>query len=179
MRRIAVTTTASLILSAAIASAQTAAPFDAILHLGEAIVITTRSGQLERGVVLSVSPASVTIKSGRKTNALSMSDVQRIERSYRDPVTDGLKHGALAGLVIGATLGVIGASSDCGNRDTFLNFCSPEGFLVVGGLLGGYGAGIGAAIGVTSDALIQSRRLIWPVSIATRGGVSLRFTIHW
>ena len=95
----------------------------------------------------------------RETETLRNAAPERFQ--VRDGVGDGAKKGALIGLGIGLGVGVIGFAAACAEDDSFLDFCSGQGFLLMTGVFGGYGAGIGAGIGLVADALHDGRRDVW------------------
>jgi len=119
-----------------------------LLQPGDDVYVTDTSGDESRVRVTAVSPLSLTVRNGNQPRVLMSNDIREIKRTRRDPVTNGLAIGILSGFGSSALylLAVCQEGVDC----------SGIGTLTIAGA-----TGLGAAIGVTIDALVPKRETIY------------------
>ena len=149
---------------------QTAAAqsIDEVVGPGRVVRIDDRDGNTHTGKVFSVSAQTLVLMVGDKKETIPAGRIWSIRIPYKDRLTDGARKGALAGLVIGAGFGVIGAISTCGKQPQFINLCSAGDATLVAAVFGAYGAGIGGAAGLIGDALHPSYRTVWRAPVTTK-----------
>ena len=172
----------------AAAAQEPAPPVSSAVSAGQKVLLNLKSGMTRDGVVWSSSANAIELMKDGRRETVAATDISTITLVYRDPISDGAKKGALYGLAIGAALGVVGVLPACREEDSFLDLCSPIGFLLFGGIFGGFGTGIGAAAGVIGDAYRLSSREVWRASGSSRFSVSAlagpgraggKLTIRW
>ena len=131
-----------------------------LLQPGDDVYVTDTSGDESRVRVAAVSPVSLTARNGNQLRVLMSSDIREIKRTRRDPVTNGLAIGIVSGFGSSALylLAVCREGVDCSSIGTPL---------IAGA------TGLGAAIGVTIDALIRKRETIYQNPAAGRRSLSV------
>jgi hypothetical protein len=119
-----------------------------LVQPGDDVYVTDTSGDESRVRVAAVFPLSLTVRNGNQLRVLTANDIREIKRTRRDPVTNGLAMGILTGFGSSALylLAVCREGVDC----------SGIGAATMAGA-----TGIGAAIGVTIDAVIRERETIY------------------
>jgi hypothetical protein len=147
--------TIALLVVCGTASAQTSANHlrDQVKE-GQKVAVTDEQGRELRGRILNLTADSLTLADRGRREAVQYDQIVKIDR------VDDLRNGALIGLGVGLGLFALEAvaSSEAGLTLT------PAGYLVVGALYGGLGAGAGAGI----DALIGGTRNIYQRGRSTR-----------
>ncbi len=176
-----------LLAARAAAEGQTApspATIDTAVHSGNKVVVGIKGGATRKGTVFTVSPTSLELLVDKHKETISAGDIWVIKIEYVDRLTDGVKKGALIGLIAGLSFGLALVAEDCGNGGSY---CTAGGFLAAAGMMGGFGTGIGAGVGAIGDASQKSTRVVWPVPaspsrIAVNGlahGTGARVVIRW
>jgi len=156
------------LMTASAEAQQLAGSFDQLLVLvkpGDTLTITDGTGQRMQGTLTQLSASSLVLDVSGALRQFQESDVNTIEK--RGP--DSLRNGALIGMAVGAgILGVgIAASANSSEGDASL---FAFGALVY--------AGVGGAIGIGIDALIEGRRVIYAGSNSTRTTLSISPVLH-
>jgi hypothetical protein len=126
-------------------------------RIGDSVIVTDSSGREQKGKVLDFSPKSLSLAIHGKRRELPASDIRALDLQNRD----SLKNGALIGFGIGmgvATVGVIAVAANSHSGEDIA-------IMAVGGTLI-YG-GIGAALGLLVDALVEERLPIYR-AVATK-----------
>jgi len=145
---------------------------DEVVGPGRVVRVDDRDGHIHKGKVFSVTAQTLVLMVGDRKETIPASRIWSIRMPYQDPLTDGTRKGALVGLVLGAALGVLGATSTCGDHE-IINFCSGSGATFSAAVFGAYGAGIGAATGLIGDALLPSYRVVWRAPVTSKIAFSL------
>lgn len=166
-----------------------AAVIGSLVSAGDRVAITTADGVIRQGRVLSMTTAAIELQLAetKQHAAIPFERVRRVDAWHRDPVTDGLKLGAVAGVATGVVIGVIGVTAECHDRDPHES-CTAAEVLTSLGVATGLGAAAGAALGTAVDALHLSVGEVWrapgsaavvwsPILAPRRAG--LRFTVRW
>jgi hypothetical protein len=84
-----------------------------------------------------------------------MAQMDVLEIKKKDPISNGVKTGALIGAGVGGGLGVLGALFFCGDAD-----CAPEA-VAVAALSIGFSADNGAAVGALVDAISNRTPVVY------------------
>ena len=144
-----------LLLLSAPALAQSADPIDIRLVAKHPIVyITDIDGTETKGRLRRVDPSSITIDGPSGERSIERQKVLSIHRRG-----DSVASGAIAGALVGATLGALAlADGGCGALLSPYERCPARTFAGVMGVCGGLGAGVGIGI----DALFRGRTQIYP-----------------
>jgi hypothetical protein len=116
---------------------------------GSKITVIDASGQTVKGQVVTLSATSLRLSVAGATRELAERDVDQV----RQRRADSLANGAKIGLAVGAGLGALGAIAIAASDEE-----GEWGYVVVGAAV--Y-AGLGTAIGVGIDALIEKDRPIY------------------
>jgi hypothetical protein len=123
------------------------------LTAGSTLWITDTGGRVLKGTLAGLSPTSIRLAGQPRTVEFSAAQVVKIEMAERDPVTNGLGWGALAGLGGGMLVGMAaGKMADCEGQDDCVG---PGGLALVFGLIGG---GVGMAAGAAVDGVTPGPR---------------------
>ena len=150
------------------------------LNAGETVSVTIESGEVIRGEVARVSGTILALK--RPGRDLAAQDVLRIDHSRTFK-----KRGALIGFGAGFSIGALAAASeDCRGSGFGPCFSGPRVVLVLGGLVGLWGAGVGTLVGafIHTDRVMflrarsgSARTAIAP--LLWRGHAGLRIQREW
>ena len=135
----------------AIAQTGTTAGFASLLHKGDVVWLTTRSGIIHEGTVLSIGPTTIDLRGSGMKSTVTLADVWRVDAKVRDTVKDGLLTGLLIGAAGGAVFGFVGSISSC-HDSGIVDLCSPRGFGLTMGGGPADGAGLGLAGGIGAAA---------------------------
>ena len=141
---------------------------------GDTIYLTDQSGRERRGRLIDLSSAALTVSFDGEARELPESSIRRIRQRQPDP----LWMGGTIGAAIGGGLGVALASfsEECSHNSTSSGCVGPVLSM----------AGLGAAVGIGVDALIQGRKVIYEgsgLSVQVRplvapGGVGIRVSVQ-
>ena len=149
------------------------------LKAGETVSVTIESGEVIRGEVERVSDTILALK--RPGRDLAAQDVLRVDHSRTFK-----QRGALIGFGAGFSIGALGAASDDCRGSFGPCFSGPGGVLVLGGIVGLWGAGVGTLVGafIHTDRVIflrarsgSARTGVVPLLWRSRAG--LRMQVEW
>ena len=132
---------------------------------GDTLTITDGTGQRMRGKLTQLSSSSLVLDVAGALRQFQESDVNTIEKRG----SDSLRNGALIGMAVGGGIAGIGIAASANSSDA-------DASLFVFGTL--VYAGVGAAIGMGIDALIEGRRVIYAGSHATRTTLNISPIVH-
>jgi len=153
--RTSATFTIALLIFCGTASAQTSAnDLRGQVKEGQKVAVTDEQGRELRGRIVNVTTDSLTLARGDRREAVQYDQIVKIDR------VDDLRNGALIGLGVGLALFALDAVVSSENGITL----NPAGYVVIGALYGGLGAGAGAGL----DALIGGNRSIYQRGRSTR-----------
>lgn len=143
-----------------------------VVSVGQTVWVTTTDGGTRKGVVFSVSASVLELLTDQRKLVVSFGDVSKVEVAVRDSLTNGIRNGLLAGGLSGVALGIFVVASDCAHPSSFLNFCSRSAFVDLAGMVGLWGAGIGAIAGWLVDASTYERRVVYRAGRSVSVGVA-------
>jgi hypothetical protein len=132
-----------------------------IVKPNEVVTITEARGGVTRGKIARITDSSIAVLTRGQLKTFSEQDVLEIRQRRADPLNNGAKYGAIAGLGFG-TLYAAGAVTllDCN--------------LGCGVLIGGLYTAVGAGIGVGIDAMIVRESTVFVKTKSPLHGFSIR-----
>ena len=136
------------------------------VRIGDTIRIVDPAGKQTQGKFEGLANSSLRIQVNGITREFREPLIREIHLKYRDPISDGLRKGAVIGAVAGVAFGLVAVASEgCESAR-----CTTEAAVVWGAI----GAGIGAASGALGDSMKHRYATIFsaPRTTANPWGIS-------
>jgi hypothetical protein len=143
------------------------------VRIGDTIRIFDIAGKQTQGKFDGLAGSSLRIQVKGITREFREPLIRQIDLKYADPLSDGLRKGAIIGAAAGIVFGfVVVAAEGCESSSCRMG---------AGAVSGAIGAGVGAASGALSDSIKQRYTTVFspPRTTANRWGISPVLSWEW
>ena len=127
-----------------------------VVKLGDTVTVIETAGRQTKGTLVDVTPSTVVLLDDGVRHNFQQDQVTAIRQRRRDSLRNGALWGLGTGAVLGLYLAAVGAAADGGYADQATALVP---VLITGGL--------GSAIGVGVDAMIEGQHVIYERTTTT------------